>query len=441
MEPQLKKIKTDSFLSLAGPTCKHIVKRKKRFCKMTVAKGQEYCGEHMPATTNDVNDTEPKSVGGDRKRRIQCPLDPKHTVYAWNLAKHLKICNAQIKDLPSHIVPGINEGDAESIDDYSSLKLGDLDPDLLHKIIDKLNKLYANHIEGTIKKRILNHDVMKTELENPLYGPESLKHLTQTSSLLGYLKEFNFLNDNTSYVEFGAGKGQVSYWLAQIIKDMNMINSTVLLVDKASHRHKKDNKIENRNTVQRIRADISDLNLNKLEIVQKSKQLIGVSKHLCGAATDLALRCILNGNETIKTRGFLIALCCHHRCSWKSFVGKKFFLDNEITQKEFSIITKMVGWAICGTGMSRERRKALEEKEENYEDNVDDIVEKMNNQSDIKLKLSREKKEEIGMKCKRIIDYARLCYLKENNYDTSMYYYIESSTTLENCCFVSKLLE
>lgn len=58
-----------------------------------------------------------------------------------------------------------------------------------------------------------------------------------------------------------------------------------------------------------------------------------------------------------------------------------------------------------------------------------------------KLKLSREYKEEVGIKCKRILDYARLCFLKEHGYDTSMYYYVESSTTLENCCFVSKLIE
>lgn len=352
-------------MSLSGATCKHIVKRKKRFCKMTVAKGQEYCGEHIPPAPNSTNNNETNSSGpktGDRKRRVQCPLDPKHTVYAWNLAKHLKICNAQIKDLPDYIVPGINVGDlkAES-EDYSLLKLGDLDPNVIHSIIDKLNDLYTKYVNGTIKQLVLTHDVMATELENPLYGSESLKHLVQTSSLLGYLREFSFLNDNTSFVEFGAGKGQVSFWLAQLIKDQQFTDSSVLLVDKASHRHKKDNKIEDRDMVQRIRADISDLDLNRLAIVQKSKQLIGVSKHLCGAATDLALRCILNGNATIKTKGFVIALCCHHRCAWRSFVGKQFFQDNSVTEKEFAIITKMVGWAICGTGMSRERRKALEE--------------------------------------------------------------------------------
>ena len=83
---------------------------------------------------------------------------------------------------------------------------------------------------------------------------------------------------------------------------------------------------------------------------------------LCGAATDLALRCIVNGNKTKQTDFFLIAVCCHHRCTWKPFVGKKFMLENGITPRSFRIITKMVSWAVCGTGTSREVRKLMEGK-------------------------------------------------------------------------------
>ena len=54
--------------------------------------------------------------------------------------------------------------------------------------------------------------------------------------------------------------------------------------------------------------------------------VIGVSKHLCGAATDLALRCLetfsASGNPKGKIETILIALCCHHRCDWNIYVGK-----------------------------------------------------------------------------------------------------------------------
>lgn len=51
------------------PQCKHFVKRKKRFCRMTVKKGNDYCGEHMPKEENSDSNT--------KNRRIVCPFDQK----------------------------------------------------------------------------------------------------------------------------------------------------------------------------------------------------------------------------------------------------------------------------------------------------------------------------------------------------------------------------
>lgn len=44
----------------------YFVKRKTRFCRMTVAEGKNYCGEHQQNV--DDSDTD--------DRRIECPLDP-----------------------------------------------------------------------------------------------------------------------------------------------------------------------------------------------------------------------------------------------------------------------------------------------------------------------------------------------------------------------------
>lgn len=348
------------------PHCQHFVARKKRFCKMTVAKGKEYCGEHLPNTIESSH--EDSYIPEDKKnKRIPCPLDPKHTVYAWNVAKHLKICNAKRPtDLPAYIVSGINLGADEDGDapENDNVKLSEVAADVLQGIVDKVNRLYETEIEGRISESFLDHSSMAAECAKEFYGPETLKHLVQTSALLGYLRELGFLEEATSFVEFGAGKGHLSYWLAQVIKEQRDAN--VVLVDRASHRHKQDNKVEERNVVHRIRADIADLDVRQLDVCAAAKHLVGVSKHLCGAATDLAIRCLLNDGESAtegiaaRTRGLVIALCCHHRCSWRPFVGKALLLDNGIGRHEFGIMTKMVSWAICGSGMSRETRRAME---------------------------------------------------------------------------------
>lgn len=284
----------------------------------------------------------------------------------------------------------------------------------MDKIIKKVEELFGAHVAGTIEMKIKEHSVLAEELANETYGSEKRKHILQTSSILGIMEEEEFLQPKTCFIEYGAGKAAVTFWLASALKDV--ADTKVLVVDKASHRHKRDNLIQDRDLVERIRADIADLNLSGLDMLGKCDSFSGVSKHLCGAATDLTLRCMVQGNQhAVKTKSFIICVCCHHRCSWNTFVGKDWLLANGIDRKMFNIIIKMVSWCICGDGKNRNKRDTVDGKE-----------------------AERKEKEEIGWKCKRLIDHARLQYLTANNYDATMNFYAEKSVTLENVCLIGK---
>ncbi|XP_073820288.1 tRNA:m(4)X modification enzyme TRM13 homolog [Musca autumnalis] len=410
-------------------TCKHWVQRKKRFCKMTVAKGKDYCGEHAPAVILE------DGKSPEEQDRIPCPLDGKHTVYKKNLKKHLKICNAKPKeDLPDYIQKNVNAGVAEDAlksDQLNSIKLSELEDSEFYRVIDKVKELYNKHVDGQIKSLDYHHKCMDEELAKEEYGKESRKHLVQAAALLGILDNEQTIKNCTSFVEFGAGKGQLAFYLSKLLESKQ--NSQVILVDRMSLRHKKDNKIEDRSLVQRIRADIIDFKLEKLPALENSQHCVAVSKHLCGGATDLTLRCIVQAAaEKCLTDLIMIAVCCHHRCDWSSFVGKNFFKRHVVSPREFAIITKMVSWAICGTGMSRERRKALEEQNLTEQE----IKEIQSNQ-----RLSLAEREAIGFMCKRILDYARLEYLRENEYDANLFYYVEKDVTLENVVLLARRKE
>lgn len=249
--------------------------------------------------------------------------------------------------------------------------------------------------------------------------------MVQTAAILKVLEDEGFIKDGTSFIEFGAGKGQLSCWLVKLLENHN--SSQIVLVDRASLRHKKDNKLEDKakDQVHRIRADIADFLVDKLDILKKSRTIVGLSKHLCGAATDLTLRCILKNEAEPKTDGVFIALCCHHRCEWKSFVGKKFFLDHFLTRKDFVLITKMASYAICGTGMSRERRKLIQENGNQNEETS-------------KVKMTVERREQIGIMCKRLLDYARLEFIKTKGFDGELKCYVGNDVTLENVALILK---
>ena len=101
------------------------------------------------------------------------------------------------------------------------------------------------------------------------------------------------------------------------------------------------------------------------------QKVIAIGKHLCGAATDLAINSLVNfvRNSVSRTEktdkdinknkpvlGIMIALCCHHRCSWKTFAGKKYLLENYgFSPNEFTLLCGLSSWATCGTGKPRNK--------------------------------------------------------------------------------------
>lgn len=409
--------------------CHHFVERKKRWCRMSVAKGHTYCGEHSgDKAINESASANPES--GAVVPRVPCPLDPKHTVFADRLQKHMKICNAREQAKPEYIKKDINAGDGDDEEkaEEKDSKLSEQSVDYLIGLVGKVRAFYDS-IKPSFDPReeTVYHPDLEKELDNSSYGPDTLKHLRQTSALLGSMKRLQLLLGKTCYIEFGAGKGQVSYFLANALKDLP--ETAVALIDRASMRHKMDNKCEDRDSVQRVRADIADLDLKALPQVQGKENVIGVSKHLCGAATDLAIRCMINGSRDDQSQGLLIAVCCHHRCSWRAFVGKSMFQKHDLSPRDFLFVIKMVSWAVCGGGMSRERRKLVEEQ-------ADAGIVPEDGGS--KLPWTKEEQEEIGYMCKRIIDYSRLQYLKDVGYATDTFYYINKAVTLENLCIFAK---
>lgn len=385
--------------------------------------GKKFCVEHGGV---EKEETEEES------ERIPCPYDSKHSCYLRKLRKHLKKCNSRPKDLPSYIAPQVNLMDSEcSAAEDIRYSITTLPDDSLLDLIRKIESLYA---EGKFEcwKSILEHECMISAVNNSELGMNTKKHLIQNSSLIKNMEENNFLRENVTFVEFGAGRAQLGFWIAQAIKDKE--KCSLILIDKASQRHKSDNKLKGASPVKtmRIRADIADLALGKIPLLTESKnEVVGVTKHLCGIATDLALRCIVNGKlEGLNVSGILMAFCCHHRCTWTSYAGKEFLLNVGFTPYEFSALCSISSWATCGSG--KPRSKWTEESTEETEGSME--IDRYRRHG-----LSQEIREEIGRKCKMILNYGRLKYLEKHGYEAKLIYYVEQNVSPENVCIIAKL--
>ncbi|XP_023114705.1 tRNA:m(4)X modification enzyme TRM13 homolog isoform X2 [Felis catus] len=406
--------------------CSYYVEKKKRFCRMVVAAGKRFCGEHAGAAEEE-----------NARKRILCPLDPKHTVYEDQLAKHLKKCNSREKPKPDFFIQDINAGLKDETEIPEQLvPISSLSEEQLENLIKKLRKAS----EGNIEKL-------------KLLGPRRC------------------------FVEFGAGKGKLSHWVDIALKDAEKVH--FILVEKVTTRFKVDGKHRKKNSVfERLQIDIQHLCLNKIPLLSKEKlPVVGIGKHLCGVATDLALRCLVEtyaasceerneeplakrrkndktdkeinplakeGNEKnvpekwTPVAGIVIALCCHHRCDWRHYVGKEYFRALGLGAVDFHYFQRMSSWATCGmrktfleaSNVTSKRKDKHSDDSEEHDDGGCRITD--NSTESLPGLLTVEEKKKIGHLCKLLIDQGRVEYLQQKGFSPALQYYTDPLVSLEN---------
>ncbi|NXF71859.1 TRM13 enzyme, partial [Sclerurus mexicanus] len=438
--------------------CGYFVRRKGRFCRMVPAPGRRFCGEHGQEEQND-------------RKRIPCPLDPKHTVYEDQLQKHLKKCNSREKPKPVYFVQDINAGlkDVAEIPE-KQVSLSSLSIEEMQNLIIKLKKA-SNGLELHLKEQILSHQALQEALNDPKNGESAFKHLKQQASILGNMEKLHLLGPGRCFVEFGAGRGKLSHWVDVALQNVESVQ--FLLVERATTRFKVDGKHKRRDSVfERLQVDIQHLCLNKVPILEKTKlPVVGIGKHLCGAATDLALRCLVESytpccdgeNEEPAAKrsrtattgvapdtaaghgekpedckpvaGIVIALCCHHKCDWTHYVGREFFKSVGLGPVEFHYFQRMSSWATCGMRETTHKASTSEESEDQPNDTEEHerTFSRTESGSDtLQGILTVEERKEIGCLCKRLIDHGRIEYLQQQGYKAALQYYTESAVSLEN---------
>ncbi|XP_035294353.1 tRNA:m(4)X modification enzyme TRM13 homolog [Cricetulus griseus] len=390
--------------------CSYFVEKKRRFCRMVAAAGKRFCGEHAGA-----------AEGENARKRILCPLDPKHTVYEDQLAKHLKKCNSREKPKPDFFIQDINAGLKDEMENPEQLvPFSSLSEEQLENLIKKLRKA-SEGLNSTLEDHIMSHPSLNDALNDPKNGDCAVKHLKQ----------------------------------------------------QVDGKHRKKNSV-----FERLQIDIQHLCLNRIPVLQEGRlPVVGIGKHLCGVATDLALRCLVEtyaasfeerneeplakrikndktekesnilfkeGNEKnipemwTPVAGIVIALCCHHRCDWRHYVGKEYFKALGLGAVDFYYFQRMSSWATCGM-----RRTSLEasdittkRKDDQNSDNDehDDGGDRLTDGSTDGVPgiLTAEEKKNIGHLCKLLIDQGRLQYLQQKGFSPALQYYTDPSVSLEN---------
>lgn len=421
--------------------CHFFVKRKRRYCHLTTSLGIKYCGEHSNCINDEEELAETDSAKAQynpyvkEKKRIPCPLDPKHTIFEKDLAKHSLRCNARPPtDLPAYFSKDVNFAN----EDVEQTKLADQPLEKISEFLSSIDSVYDD-VAPLIPEAILDHPVLDHQKEKKAI----VKHVMQQASLIGHLKNEGLLVPSNCFIEFGAGKGELSLYVSQAldmafpenvpstpIEMSSEKSASFVLVDRSSFRFKFDRYFKGESEdlqkkssrFHRVTLDIKDLDLSKLDIVGK-RPIVAYSKHLCGAATDLTLSSLANFHRAGgRIAGLVLALCCHHSCSLKAYPSIKYLEQLGVlkSRDQFGWLSSMCSWATCGLRSETTETNAPECNPGHF------------------TKLPHSQRGLLGLKAKRILDVGRLSYIKETlDLNARLVRYAGNNLTLENVALIA----
>ncbi|PWV09222.1 hypothetical protein C3747_81g50 [Trypanosoma cruzi] len=463
--------------------CDHYLPRKKRFCRSEKREGSRFCHTH-DTFTSSAGPHGGECVRAEecegRPRRVPCPINPNHTVYAARLQHHIQVCpdlryvtrklpyyKANVNALRGKVYCRENDTAHERQTHHH------LDADNLRQLIERVRHCYFSVIQPQI---VLMAEEISSNNEETSKSTcnMSAKHGPQHRALLRCLQRAieGFFKAQTptesagaavkGFVEFGAGKGGLSVALqdALLSHAFDLSGSTVekkelapahvhrkpllVVVDVGNFRRKGDARVSRTSLpLVRLRLDIKDLELAKAlrdpsvfkrardeEKVNVSTLLdnihaegipeerwVALGKHLCGACTDFALSCITSPNLCTEGRASVIAVVFATCCHHLCELRDLNALAS--TEEDQQAILRLPGteYTISAAEFA--------------------AIASMSSWAVSGTAVDKER-QATGVCCKRVIDALRIQYLKQNGYRSAyLCQYIEKGITEENVTIVA----
>lgn len=381
--------------------CSEWISQKHRYCNLPRMPGMLFCGNHQ-------------LVGIDgQAKRVPCPYTKSHTVSKDKYKKHTFNCSFRPPvEHPAWFELDINSGSENRVPEVTIKNMETLSLQDFDEIKRQIISLHSSLNLGPYRYSILTHPALNARMAETNNG----KHATQQSSLIGNLDKLGILQKDNAFIEFGCGSGEFTRYIFEAVEPLHSI-----LVDRKKIKLKvsilviqigSDIKTK---SWQRVVMDIKDLKLSQL-MEGHSAPLVAISKHLCGCATDLTLRCLFNyQNNGGFCQGLVIALCCHQNCTYESYINPEYLRNLGIKKSLFEYVALFSTWALCGPSRN-------EEKKEHWTG------------------LTYPERQILGFKCKRILDQGRLEMIRKSPgiSHAELVYYVDPKTSLENMCILAK---
>lgn len=423
--------------------CAIFLAPKRRYCRLLTLPGARFCAAH---------DTSLVAVDGEP--RVECPYEPGVLINQSSFKKHLRICNLRPRPVPAYTVSGINRAPGESSEKKpqrtNAAILDAMPVEAVLVLCEKIDRLYNLHVLGNGARADLPDATSETpDFLNLSIGMLHLgKHPVQVSSLLALLSAQSRLDPAKVFAEFGCGKADLS----RFVNASLAAPSDFLLIDRSNSRNKVDagmrkhrhsSSASEGSEIHRLKMDIADLDLTQAPALSDSptRPVVAYSKHLCGPATDLTLRCLANfASKGGQIDSVLIALCCHQRCTVDSLAGKEFLVgekDDQLTEDEFAAACVMSTWTLSWF-KSPDLADPEPTSDSDNDDPSSDIPKSHFPAQGHWTTLTKPALEKIGFQCKRLFDWARIKWFEQHGFQAELKYYVDRKWTPENVVLLAR---
>mmetsp|Transcript_5322 Transcript_5322/g.11557 ORF Transcript_5322/g.11557 Transcript_5322/m.11557 type:complete len:385 (+) Transcript_5322:254-1408(+) len=129
------------------------------------------------------------------------------------------------------------------------------------------------------------------------------------------------------------------------------------------------------------------------------------------ASADIpAVDCTASGS---RLAGVFAVTCCHHLCSWETFVGRDIFSSWGLSRRDFE---RVRSWSRMAP-----KRVVRESPRRNVAKTA------------ARLRISYDECEALGQRCRRLIDTARALYLRRAGLEVKLVHHVPVAATGDNC--------
>ena len=223
---------------------------------------------------------------------------------------------------------------------------------------------------------------------------------------------------STTLVEFGAGGGQLSQALWSDRAGMGQLD--FLLIDK-NNKRKTKHVTKPGFAPQRLEVDVQEFRPEALR-QRVPGRCIALSNHMCGCALDIALRCAVSafpgagggggGGGGGGLAGVVAVSCCHHKCTWESYLGREFFRSLGLGSADFDLVRR---WSAAAP--RRNKPSATRER-------VVRLAETLG--------ISPDEAAALGARCRQLLDTGRARALEQRGYAVSLEQHVDFSVTADH---------